>query len=59
MVVYYYDVLEKNGDMIHKCLTGQEIIKILHLSENAKISQYARKGSMLLGRGLYPGGRIL
>ena len=33
--------------MIHECLTGQEIIKILHLSENAKISQYVRKGSML------------
>ena len=46
MVVYYYDIYDKNGKMIHECLTGQEIIKILHLSENAKISQYARKGSM-------------
>ena len=47
MVVYYYDVLDKNGYMIHECLTGQEIIEIFHLSENARISQYVRRGSML------------
>ena len=47
MVVYYYDVLDKNGDVIHECLTGQEIIEIFHLSENARVSQYVRRGSML------------
>ena len=47
MVVYYYDVLDKNGEMIHECLTGKEIIELFHLNKNARLSHYVKKGSML------------